>query len=404
MSYYHKRYVYKIFDGESFVKSWADEVLNDPSFRNAINSGPGELIIRLARTYDNFGEDIDVKLNNRVELWVYDREQPDGRLLYRGFISGYRPVLEGNREYVEVTCLSYVYQFSTYMLRDDSGDTKLAYYSADPSDILKNIIDNYRLDGGSINYTATSIETTGTTVTYIYNSSTVREAIDKVIELCPEGWYWYIDSAAIIHLKARHGTADHTFTIGRHLTSMETWRRAEDIVNRIYFTGGGVPPLYRVYSSSASITSYGLHASHEVDGRVTVTETADTISNKILLAKKDPEIRTSITLLDTNGEDVNKGYDIESIQPGDTCNILNIRGNVKVYTVWDSAIWDTDVWDQTLATTAADITQILTVEYSPDSMVIEASSRTPEIAKRIEDINRNLITDETVDVPATPTA
>ena len=403
MTYYHKRFAYKIYDAGVYVTSWTDEVLNEPSFRNSINSGPGEIIIRLHRTYDNFGEDVDVKLNNRVDLYVYDREQPNGLPFYRGFISGYRPVLEGNREYVEITCLSYVYELSSYMLRDNSGDTQLNYYSEDPADILKSVIDNYRLDGGTINYTDTSIQQTNTTVTYTFNSNLVREAVDKVIELCPEGWFWYVDSSAIIHLEPRNALADHIFTIGSHISSMETWRRAEDIINRVYFTGGGTPPMYRVYSNSGSISSYGLHATHQVDGRVTVTTTADTMANHTLNSKKDPEIRTSITLLDTNGENQYQGYDIESIQPGDTCIILNIKGAVRALSLWDIMVWDVDVWDQTLTTTAADVVQILTVEYTPDSMVIEASSRTPEIAKRIEDINRNLVQTQTVDVPATPT-
>jgi hypothetical protein len=404
MAYYHKKYLYKVYNGATYVRSWSSEVLSDPNFRITINGGSGELIVRLSRNYDNFGEEVDVKLNNRVELWLYDREQINGVLLYQGFVSGYRPVLEGTREYLEITCLSYIYELSMFMLRDNSGDTQLEYVDQDPSDILKSIIDNYRLDGGTLNYTASSIDTTGTTCIYTFNSNTVREAVDKIIELCPENWYWYIDPNSIIYLKPKPATADHNFIIGKHLNSMETWRRSEDIVNRIYFKGGGDPPMYRVYSNSASIIAYGLHCLQKVDGRVTVIETADTICNNIIEAKKDPEIRTRITLLDTNGEDINKGYDIESIQPGETCKLLNIKGDVKTYSIWDSSKWDTNVWDQTLATTAADVTQIMSVEYTPDSMVIEASSRTPEIGKRIEDIYRNMIQDQTVDVPATPTA
>ena len=402
MSYYHKKYVYKIFDGGSFVGAWVDEVLSTPMFRNSINSGPGEMTVRLDRDFDSFGESVDVKLNNRVDLWVYDREIPAGLLFYRGFISGYRPVFEGYKEYVEVTVLSYVYELSNYMLRDNSGDTQLAYYSEDPSDILRSVIDNYRDDGGTIAYTASSIENTGTTVTYTFNSNTVREAVDIVIELCPVGWYWLIDSSSIIHLHPRSAIANHSFVIGKHVNQMETWRRSEDIINRVYFKGAGTPPLYRVYSNSGSISSYGLHCIHKVDGRVSVTGTADTMSNRILDDKKDPEIRTRLTLLDTNGEDVYKGYDIESIYPGETCKILNIKGSISTATPWDSAVWDTDVWDQTLTTTAADVTQILTVEYNPSSLVVESSSRAPEIAKRIEDINRNLVLDQTADVPATP--
>jgi hypothetical protein len=184
---------------------------------------------------------------------------------------------------------------------------------------------------------------------------------------------------------------------------METWRRMEDVINRVYFKGAGDPPMYRVYSNSASIAAYGLHSVHKVDGRVSVTGTADTISNRVIEDKKDPEIRTRITILDSNGENQYQGYDIESIDVGETCKLLNIKSGVKTYSLWDVMQWDVDVWDQTLTTTAASVTQILTTEYNPFSLVVEASSRAPEIAKRIEDINRNLIQEQTVDVGATPT-
>lgn len=395
-----KYYQYKVYNSGiagSYLTTWTPyEILTEPSFRNVINGGPGEVVIRLARNFDDFGEDVDVKLNNRVDIWVYDREAPQGLLFYKGFISGYRPVLDGNKEFVEVTLLSYIFELGYYMLRDGSGNTKITYNSQDPSTILQNIIDFYKADGGTISYSATSIATTGTTVSYVFNTNTVREALDKVIELAPIGWYWYIDSQAIIHFASKSVVADHTFVIGTHITQLETFRRIEDVVNRVYFTGfttASGTGLYRVYSNSGSITSYGLHAINKVDGRVTQTGTADTMANRILNDKINPEIRTSMILADSNGDNENRGYDIESIQPGQTMKIRNIKQGTKTYSRWDQAQWDVDIWDATLATTAADIIQILSVDYSPDALRLEASSRLPEISKRIEDIERNRVTE-----------
>ena len=52
MSYYHKKFIYRVFDSGTFVKVWADEVLSTPMFRNSINSGPGEMIVKLDRDFD----------------------------------------------------------------------------------------------------------------------------------------------------------------------------------------------------------------------------------------------------------------------------------------------------------------------------------------------------------------
>ena len=160
--------------------------------------------------------------------------------------------------------------------------------------------------------------------------------------------------------------------------------------------------MYRVYSNSGSVDAYGLHAIHKVDHRVTNTSTADTMSNRILNAKSSPEIRTLLTIADNNGENQYRGYDIESIVPGDTMKIENIKGSTKTYSRWDQFTWDTDVWDATLTTSAADVIQILAFDYNPDAMRIEASSRLPEVAKRIEDIERNLVQNEVRDNPSSP--
>jgi len=82
--------------------------------------------------------------------------------------------------------------------------------------------------------------------------------------------------------------------------------------------------------------------------------------------------------------------------------IENIKGSTKTYSRWDQFTWDTDVWDATLTTSAADVIQILAFDYNPDAMRIEASSRLPEVAKRIEDIERNLVQNEVRDNPSSP--
>ena len=407
LDFIRKRFEYRIFDDDIFKASWTDEVINEPRFRNSINSGPGELIIRLSRAFDDFGEDDDVKLNNRVDLWVYDRQVPNGKLIYRGFISGYRPILDGNKEYVEVTALNYVFELSHYMLEDASGNTKVAYLSYDPSAILRDVIVKYRANGGTLNYTPTSIQNTNTTVTYTFNTNTVREAIDKCVELAPEGWYWTVGTDSIIYFKPKEAVSAHKFQIGRHISKMETWRRIEDVVNKVYFTGNTTVSgtgLYRKYSNTGSIASYGMHAVNMTDGRVSITGTADIMANRMINNKKDPEIRTALTLLDNNGTYQYKGYDIESVLPGETIQILNIKQGVKTTSLWGIMIWGTDVWGATLAYTAADVIQIMSIDYTPDALAIEATSRLPDISKRIEDIDRNLTSLQVKDNPTAPVA
>jgi len=403
---FKKYYEYRVYTRlGQFITNWMDEVLSEPTFKMVINGGPGEMVVKLARKFDSFGEDYDVALFNRIEVYCFDKDAVSGTLIYSGYISGYRPILEDSAEYVEITILHFVSEMSNISLRDGTGNTDIVMNSTDPSNMLKNVVGYYRADDGLINYDATSIDLTGTVVSYDFKTYDIKEAIDKIIELTPQYWYWFVDANNVIYLKYSDLlSAQHSFVLGRHISRMETWRRGEDIVNRVYFVGAetaGVA-MYRVYSNTGSIASYGIHSTKLVDQRVSLTATADIIANRVINHKKDPEIRTSITILDNNGWDSGKGYDIESIKPGQTMRIKNLKQGVKTVTRWDQFTWDDDVWDQTLSYAASDNIQIQSVEYHPDYVVLEASSRTPDIAKRVEDVYRNLKETQTLTTPGDP--
>lgn len=399
----HKHYFYKVFDAESnaLVDIWSDDVISDPKYKSVLNGGSGELMIRLARAFDEFGEDVDVKLNNKVEMWCVDKDAPNGVRLFSGYISGYMPVVKSSTEYVEVTVFDYSAELERMILRDGDGNTTITYNSYDPSNILKDVIDKYRALGGNLGYSGSSIMDTGTTVSYTFNTNTVKECLDKIIELCPVGWYYRIDPDGYVYLASKSSTADHAFTIGLDIEELETFRRAEDIVNRVVFTGGGNPPLYIVEENTASQNSYGLYERKLVDERVTVTATARTIASRIVSQQKDPEIRSTFLIVDSQGVGA-RGYNIESIKPGQTLKVENLKTTTRTPSLWDVSQWDVEVWDQSISLSAADVIQILSTSYDPDSITIEASSRLPKVAKRIEDINRNLQNAQTVNNPSAP--
>lgn len=397
-----KTYYYKVYDDGIYVKTWSQEVISEPNFKNTINAGAGNMDIEIARKFDDFGEDEDVKLNNKVEIWVVDKEQPNGQLLYTGYISGYRPLIKQAKESVIITVFGFVAETARMILRDSGGNTTIAYNSYDPALMLKDVIDKYRSLGGNLIYTAASIDLTNTVVSYTFNTNSIKECIDTIIELCPVGWYFKIEADGTVYLKPRNVLATHKFTLGIEVENLETFRRIEDLVNRVLFTGGGSPPLFRVYQNTGSQDAYGLYEIKKVDQRVTLAATASIISNRLIDTFKDPEIRSKFTIVDSNGPKANRGYDIESIKVGDTLLVKGLKSAIMNSSLWDSALWDFDVWDQTISASAADVIQILSIDYKPDSIVIEASSRLPQIAKRIEDINRNLQNTQTVDNPVAP--
>lgn len=404
-TYKAKTYIYKVYSPVGvYITTWSEDVISEPSFTTAINAGPGELRVRLARSFESYGEASDVTFSNRVDCYVIDSDNPSSpQLLYRGFISMYAPVLDRGKEYIEVTLLPYISIASKIILREASGATTVPFLSYDPSNIVRGVLTRGVADGLDIETTATSIADTNTTVTYTFNTNTIKEALDKAIELAPDGWYWRVDPDNTLHFQQKPDTVTHDLLIGEHLIYAMPEKRAENLVNRVYFTGGGTPPLFKVYSRDSSISTYGLRAVKVVDQRVTVEATAETLAERLLDEGEAPEVRIKMVVADNNGMLQQQGYDIESIKVGDTVRIKNLQFGTASESLWDVMTWDVDVWDQTLSSIAGSSLLVVKTKYSPNSVEIETSSRFPVISKRIEDINRNLEVTQTVDNPSSPT-
>lgn len=401
-----KTFYYKVYAISGvFSQIWSKDVINLPSFRNVVNGGHGDLTIQLARKFDDFGEGVDVALNNRVELWVVDDDAHQGVLMYAGYISGYNPIFDGVKEYVEIKVFPYEAEFGRFVLRDVSGNTSITYTNTDPATIIKDIIDKYRALGGTIKYTATSIAMANQQVTYTFSTQTIRECLDVIISMYPLGYYWRVDPDGVLYILPKNTLADYNFTLGLQLNKLTTFRRIENLVNRVVFTGGPTSsPLFSYTQNTSSIGQYGLSEVKMIDQRVTDLPTANKISSRLVNNQKDPEIYSQGIIIDSNGPNELRGFDIEQIKPGQTMQISNLKVGTKTDTLWDIGVWDQDVWDATLASTAANVIQILSTTWSLDTMEIEASSRLPLIAQRVEEIARRLEAAQTVNNPSAPTA
>lgn len=278
------------------------------------------------------------------------------------------------------------------------------FLSLDPSTILKLVLDKYQSLGGIVSYSNDTIDITNSTVTYTFNVNTVLEAIGKCVELAPENWYWYLDYGTnLIHFHKKNELPDHTFALERDIIDAQFEKRIEDIVNTVYFTGGdtgGGTNFFKKYTNTDSIDKYGIKSMKYTDQRVTLATTADTIANSILETKSQPELRVKLEILDSNNEQ-GLGYDIESIKVGDTVAVRNITQQVGLST-WDYARWDESYWDYNIYNLSSLTMQVIKLTYKQDSVLLEASTIATDVNKRIEDINRNLETLQTLNNPTTP--
>jgi hypothetical protein len=164
-----------------------------------------------------------------------------------------------------------------------------------------------------------------------FDSANLRRLeFDKIKEICPAGWFWYIDEGRFVWLKSKPTTPTHTFVFGKHFTSVKVERSIEKLRNVFILWNGetGGAQIYKSYIDQASIDQYRRRVELVNDWSVGDVTTADKMAAKFLAERKDPDIKVICEIADNNEDPLN-GYDIESIQPGDTCNFKGFNDDVS---------------------------------------------------------------------------
>ncbi len=270
-----------------------------------------------------------------------------------------------------------------------NGATTLNYNELDPSAILLDVIGKFNGQGGKLTASGATVDNTGITVTNQFNTNTIQEVINQLQSMSPLNWFFRVGTDDKIYFKLLASTPVHKFYLGRNVTYYKQEKRLENIVNYIYFTGSN---FFKKYINSGSVAAYGRFTQKMVQQQVTDIATADVMANAILNRMSSPEIRIVLRVSDSNNDD-GKGYDIESINVGDSCQIFGVAS--KSNNLWDNSLWDTDAWDYAVTNSAGTVLQIQKITYYPDYAELEISNRQPDIAKRVEDINKSLITWQT---------
>lgn len=254
-----------------------------------------------------------------------------------------------------------------------SGITTVPFASADPSTVMRYIVDFAASKGCHIQYTDDSIDDTGTVVTYQFNTNTCGEAINKVLELAPSDWYYYIDpSDNTLYFKARPETPDHTFTLERDIAEFSIERDMENIVNETYFSGGGDPALFVKNIDQISQDDWRRGLAKLSDNRVTDATSANTISLGHIERYSEPVYKSKLVV-------ASAVYDIETISPG---QLVAFRG-------FGNFIDELEL-------------QISEVQYNRDTVTLTLGTLRPAVPKRLEDLRRNLDVIEQQNNPTIP--
>lgn len=211
---------------------------------------------------------------------------------------------------------------SLYFITASGTPTTTATFSSkDPTvGMLAPIITDYNSRGGALQWTASTIDATGLSLTYTFNVQTIYDALRAILSLSPNGFYYYVDlGAQTIYFKNQSTTADFLLTKGVDISGLKLITTTENSINTFLFTGGptsGVN-LYRQYLSQQSIDAFGPLLDRKTDNRVTVTATADAIGTSEIAELNGEQYQTTISIPHT------KQLDITLLVPG---KVVGFRG------------------------------------------------------------------------------
>lgn len=197
--------------------------------------------------------------------------------------------------------------------------TTTTYSSKDPvTGMMSPILTDYNNRGGYI--VERDFDAAGYTLTYTFKVATIYDAMRKVIDMSPRGYYAYIDlGTAEMDIKATSVTPDFTVVNGKDLEKLDLALTIEQVKNYLLFTGGdtgGGTNLYRDYKDTESSAFYGLRTTTQSDNRVTLAATADALGEAYIDENAGEAHETQITVL-------NQNIDITLLTPGKTIGFKN---------------------------------------------------------------------------------
>jgi hypothetical protein len=308
-------------------------------FTKEINAGVGELVIGLSVAFDYSGEEL--QLGNDVEIRISDKDTAAAglygdasKIIYRGYISNIERSVDGEKENVLIHVLGHYTLLGMDFLRDTTQTTLYSHTTsglttdsgsqgaADIGLMMRTILDQYaeNTSNPKIKYVKANIPDAGIVATYSFEQKTYMDAIDIMRSMSAAGYFFYIDELGMVKFKSTPSTPTHRFVFGRHFSSIKVEQSLERIRNTLLVWNGesGASEVYKRYDNVASQIRYGVRAMAINDYGIDDEDAADAMGDKFEADSENLGIKITCTIFDNNGDD-NKGYDIESIQPGDTC-------------------------------------------------------------------------------------
>jgi hypothetical protein len=202
-------------------------------------------------------------------------------------------------------------------------------------------------------------------------------------------WFFRINPNQTVTLNKTPTTAQNIFAVPQHLGALQytkDWTLLKNVILRV----GNVPGVFATAVGS-DLGTFGQRSDFASDTRLTTAAQCQVLANGTLAIEDQVKYRSTITVIDYRGDGMlGLGYDIESLQVGQSVQILNLSipptvGGVTSF--WDSATWDQAVWDaSTLYSAQTAIVQIVGLSYQFDTVVLELSNFAPSVSSDLSQL------------------
>jgi|GEM_PF-3871476 len=419
MSLIRKTYLYKFYrvDGSYIASFYSNgfDLATIPTYSWKINGGKGNLAIEYIAPIQKFvANSVGINLPQRVKVYMHDKESAStGQLIYSGILVDINYTLTGEG-FIKPDGFLYISgekDLENKIVENViTGATTISYSNIDIADVIKDLLNKYQLKGGLVTYNNLSIPTVGTNISITVKNETYLGAIKRICGYLPQFWSFNIDGENKFNLVYTDlEQVDHQIYIGREGIEGSLRLSFGEVTNTVFFhggdTGGGVK-LYKKYSIPISQGLFGISETIISDERVTNVSTVDVKADQILSKKGLPIRYLEATIVDSNGSEF--GYDIDSIKPGDTLQLLSSDIPTE-FTTWrdnsgalGNMIWDVSPWDYSFAGILGVPLQVQEIKYNHNRVTIIASDFIEDLATTINQLEKRQQELETIDSPSTP--
>lgn len=308
------------------------------NFTESLNSGLGDVSVVVPRNFDNYNFDGAIEEGFETRIFIADQEDLSG-IQIGSFKLDEIDTQVSDTETVSLSCSGYIHELALDLVEKQTPAANTVIYTTpnqDLSQTIKDVIDLYQTNNTNpkVNYGSgtTTISNTGKTEAVEIVMNSPADIIEHCAKQADPDWFFRVGIDNLVYFQQISSTPDHLFTLGKDIISLNPKRSLRDVRNNFIITNGlasgDADALLKNYTDATSTTTYGRRFEKKRDGRFKATgNTADEWGARNVGLFKDPINKVRARIVDSN---IGGGYDIESVNVGDTFKFRNLVDNPAI--------------------------------------------------------------------------